>query len=149
MVHRGGRYGLWTASLSRLSGYRCHAVWQAAPWRTALSVSQRELAAAHFSLTRPEPRRPPCGETTDGGHGLAYVFGAREDHVFWERQALLEPLGITRFDTDGWGAYRRHIDHDKHTVGKHHPQKIERQHTTLRARIKRVVRKAICFAQSM
>jgi len=83
------------------------------------------------------------------GHGLAYIFRAREDHVFLERQALLEPLGITRFDTDGWGAYRRHIDHDKHTVGKHHTQKIERQHTTLRARIKRVVRKAICFAPSI
>jgi IS1 transposase len=30
-----------------------------------------------------------------------------------------------------------------------HTQKIERKHTALRARIKRLVRKAICFAKSI
>src|SRR5438034_8625675 len=38
---------------------------------------------------------------------------------------------------------------DKHTVGKQHTQKIERKHTTLRARIKRLVRKTICFSKSI
>jgi insertion element IS1 protein InsB len=83
------------------------------------------------------------------GQVLAYVFGRREDHVFLELKALLKPFGITRFYTDGWGAYRRHIDADKHTVGKQHTQKIERKHTTLRARIKRSVRKTICFSKSI
>jgi len=83
------------------------------------------------------------------GQVLAYVFGTREDHVFLELKALLKPFGITRFYTDGWGAYRRHIDADKHTVGKQHTQKIERKHTTLRARIKRLVRKTICFSKSI
>ena len=83
------------------------------------------------------------------GQVLAYVFGSREDHVFLELQALLKPFGITRFYTDGWGAYRRHIDPDQHTVGKQHTQKIERKHTTLRARIKRLVRKTICFSRSI
>src|SRR6266508_5692804 len=83
------------------------------------------------------------------GQVLAYVFGTREDHVFLELQALLKPSGITRFYTDGWGAYRRHIDPDQHTVGKQHTQKIERKHTTLRARIKRLVRKTICFSKSI
>src|SRR6266851_4581395 len=83
------------------------------------------------------------------GQVLAYVFGTREDHVFLELQALLKPFGITRFYTDGWGAYRRHIDPDQHTVGKQHTQKIERKHTTLRARIKRLVRKTICFSRSI
>jgi insertion element IS1 protein InsB len=82
------------------------------------------------------------------GQVLAYVFGTREDHVFLELKALLKPCGITRFYTDGWGAYNRHIDHDKHTVGKQHTQKIERKHTTLRARIKRLVRKTICFSKT-
>jgi insertion element IS1 protein InsB len=83
------------------------------------------------------------------GQVLAYVFGTREDHVFLELQALLKPFGITRFYTDGWGAYDRHIDHDKHTVGKQYTQKIERKHTTLRARIKRLVRKTICFSKTI
>ncbi len=83
------------------------------------------------------------------GQVLAYVFGAREDHVFLKLKALLQPFGITRFYTDGWGAYRRHIDPAQHTVGKQHTQKIERKHTTLRARIKRLVRKTICFSKSI
>jgi insertion element IS1 protein InsB len=82
------------------------------------------------------------------GQVFASVFGTREDHVFLARQTLLEPFGITRLYTDGWGAYDRHIDHDKHTVGKQYTQKIERKHTTLRARIKRLVRKTICFSQT-
>jgi insertion element IS1 protein InsB len=51
------------------------------------------------------------------GQTLAYVCGAREDAVFIDLKALLEPFGITRFYTDGWGTYRRHIDPNKDTVG--------------------------------
>jgi insertion element IS1 protein InsB len=83
------------------------------------------------------------------GQVLAYVFGTREDETFLQLKELLAPFGITHFYTDGWGAYRRHIDPDKHTAGKQHTQKIERKHTTLRARIKRLVRKTICFSKSI
>src|SRR5215813_8549353 len=83
------------------------------------------------------------------GRVLAYVCGPREDDVFVELKALLEPFGITHFYTDGWGAYRRHLDPTQHTVGKRHTQQIERKHTTLRARIKRLVRKTICFSRSI
>ena len=31
------------------------------------------------------------------GHVLAYVFGRRQDTVFLQLQALLEPFGITRY----------------------------------------------------
>src|SRR4029453_14520993 len=77
------------------------------------------------------------------GSVLAYVCGPREDETFLKLKALLAPFGITPFYTDGWGAYRRHLDPAQHTVGKQHTQKIERKHTTLRARIKRLVRKTI------
>jgi insertion element IS1 protein InsB len=52
------------------------------------------------------------------GQVLAYVFGTREDETFLRLQELLAPFGITHFYTDGWEAYRRHIDPDKHTVGE-------------------------------
>ncbi len=39
-------------------------------------------------------------------------------------KSLLEPFGITRYYTDGWGAYERHIDAEKHRVGKDNTQKI-------------------------
>ena len=38
------------------------------------------------------------------GQVLAYVFGTRKDKVFLQLKALLEPFGIKRYCTDGWGA---------------------------------------------
>lgn len=81
------------------------------------------------------------------GKVLAYVFGNHQDEVFLKLKALLEPFGITRFYTDDWGAYERHLASEKHVVGKQHTQKIERKHLTLRTRIKRLVRKTICFSK--
>ncbi len=82
------------------------------------------------------------------GKVLAYVFGRRKDDVFLQRQKLLEPFGITRFYTDGWGAYERHIDTEKHQVGKENTQKIESKHINLRTRIKRLMRRTICFSKT-
>lgn len=79
---------------------------------------------------------------------LAYVFGNRGDAVFKKLQALLEPFGIEKFYTDGWGAYERCIETQQHEVGKANTQRIERKHLTLRTRIKRLGRKTICFSKS-
>jgi insertion element IS1 protein InsB len=62
------------------------------------------------------------------GQVRASVFGRRQDTVFLQLPALLEPFGITRFYTDGWGAYERFIDPEQHKVGKEHTQNIERKH---------------------
>jgi insertion element IS1 protein InsB len=82
------------------------------------------------------------------GAVLVYVFGRRQDAVFLEFQGLLEPFGITRFYTDGWGAYERHLDPEQHHVGKENTQKIESKHINLRTRIKRLVRRTICFSKT-
>src|SRR5438093_5073312 len=82
------------------------------------------------------------------GKVLAYVFGRRTDEVFLQLKALLEPFGLTRYYTDHWGAYTRHLDPDVHSPGKRNTQKIERKHLTLRTRIKRLVRKTICFLKT-
>jgi insertion element IS1 protein InsB len=82
------------------------------------------------------------------GHVLAYVLGRRKDEVFLQLKALLEPFGITRYYTDYWGAYTRHLDVHEHQPGKRNTQQIERKHLTLRTRIKRLVRKTICFSRS-
>ena len=83
------------------------------------------------------------------GAVLAYVFGRRKDEVFLQLKGLLEPFGITRYHTDHWGAYTRHLDPQEHTLGKRHTQRIERKHLTLRTCIKRLVRKTICFSKSI
>ena len=80
---------------------------------------------------------------------LAYVLGAHQDEVFLQLKALLAPLGLHHFYTDGADVYSRHLEPGQHTVGKTHTQKIERKHLTLRTRLKRLVRKTICFSKSM
>ena len=82
------------------------------------------------------------------GKVLAYVLGARKDEVFLQLKALLEPFGIQRFYTDGWGAYVRHLAPETHNPGKRNTQRIERKHLNLRTRIKRLARKTICFSKS-
>ena len=82
------------------------------------------------------------------GTVLAYIFGRRQDTVFLQLKKLLEPFGITRFYTDGWGAYERHIVPQQHVIGKQHTQTIESKHINLRTRIKRLVRRTICFSKT-
>ena len=82
------------------------------------------------------------------GKVLAYVFGRRQDIVFLALKALLEPFGITRYFTDGWGAYARHLETEQHQVGKENTQKIESKHINLRTRIKRLVRRTIYFSKT-
>ncbi len=76
------------------------------------------------------------------------MFGRRQDEVFLQLKALLEPFGITCFFTDHWGAYARHLASETYVRGKRNTQQIERKHLTLRTRIKRLARKTICFSKS-
>src|SRR5262249_58237248 len=43
------------------------------------------------------------------GHTVAYVVGSRADDAFLKLKALLGPFGFTRYYSDKWGAYRRHL----------------------------------------
>jgi insertion element IS1 protein InsB len=81
------------------------------------------------------------------GKVWAYVFGRRQDDVFLKLQQLLALFGITKFYTDGWGAYERHLVAEQHQVGKEHTQKIESKHSNLRTRINRLVRRTLCFSK--
>jgi insertion element IS1 protein InsB len=82
------------------------------------------------------------------GKVLAYMFGRQQDDVFLKLQHLLAPFGITRFYTDGWGAYERHLDPEQHQVGKENTQKIESKYINLRTWIKRLMRRTICFSKT-
>jgi insertion element IS1 protein InsB len=81
------------------------------------------------------------------GKVLAYVFGRRKDEVFLHLKELLERFGISHFYTDGWGAYERHLEAQKHEFGKQNMQKIESKHINLRTRIKSLARKTIYFSK--
>jgi insertion element IS1 protein InsB len=83
------------------------------------------------------------------GHVVAYITGSRADHTFLELKALLAPFGVTRYYSDKWGAYRRYLSPEQHTIGKRYLQKIERRHLTLRTRLKRLARQTPCFSRSI
>lgn len=83
------------------------------------------------------------------GKVLGYVFGKRKDEALLRLKELLKPFGISGYFTDDWGAYKRNLEKEKHSVGKINTQKIERKNLTLRTRLKRLARKSICFSKSM
>jgi insertion element IS1 protein InsB len=82
------------------------------------------------------------------GKVLAYGFGRRQDDVVLQLQQRLAPLGITKFYTDGWGAYEWHLDAEQPQGGKEHTQKIERKQIKLRTRIKRLMRRTSGFSKT-
>lgn len=83
------------------------------------------------------------------GKVLAYVFGSRKNEIFLQLKVLLLPFGISRYYTDDWGAYERHLDASKHKIGKKGTQKVENKHLNLRTQIKRLARKTICFSKTI
>ena len=79
---------------------------------------------------------------------LAFTFGTREHKNLDELLTLLEPFPIGKVYTDNYSAYQRKIPAEQLIPGKKNTQKIERDHLTLRTRIKRLCRKTICFSKS-
>lgn len=116
---------------------------------STLGVEESELDEMwSFVASKRNPRWLWHAVERSTGQVLAYVFGRRKDAVFRELKKLLEPFGIKKYCTDGWGAYERNLSQDKHEVGKRKTQRIERKHLNLRTRIKRLQRKTICFSKT-
>jgi len=79
---------------------------------------------------------------------LAYVFGTREHKYLDELLKLLEPYSINTVYADNNYAYKDRISENRLITGKKDTQQIERDHLTLRTRIKRLARKTICFSKN-
>ena len=78
---------------------------------------------------------------------LAFTFGTREHKNLDKLLQLLEPFPIGTVYTDNNFAYQKRISAEHLVTGKKNTQKIERDHLTLRTRIKRLCRKTICFSK--
>jgi len=64
-------------------------------------------------------------------------------------QDRLHPCAVFTATSEGCAPYYlARIRHDLRQTTKRHTQKIERKHLTLRTRIKRLVRKTICFSKT-
>ena len=79
---------------------------------------------------------------------LAYTFGTREHKYLDELLALLKPFPIGTVYADNNYAYKERLSADILVTGKKNTQQIERDHLTLRTRIKRLARKTICFSKN-
>jgi insertion element IS1 protein InsB len=86
---------------------------------------------------KPHPRWLWAALDHQTGRMVTYPFGRRADRALLQLQALLAPFGIRRFYTDGWGTDRRHLAPHRPVVGKRRTHQRERNHVTLRTRIKR------------
>ena len=78
---------------------------------------------------------------------LAFTFGTREHKYLDELLALLSPFSIGTVYADGNFAYQNRLSADMLVTGKKNTQQIERDHLTLKTRIKRLCRKTICFSK--
>ncbi len=79
---------------------------------------------------------------------LAYTFGTREHKYLDELLALLSTFNIGTVFSDANWAYNERIPAESLITGKRNTQQIERNHLTLRTRIKRLCRKTICFSKN-
>ena len=78
---------------------------------------------------------------------LAYTFGTRKHKYLDELLSLLKPFNIGTAYADDHFAYSDKIPPEKLVTGKRNTQKVERNHLTLRTRLKRLARKTICFSK--
>ena len=62
--------------------------------------------------------------------------------------ALVKPYKFRFYYTDDWQPYSTKLPEESHFISKAFTQSIERNNLTLRTRIKRLNRKAICFSRS-
>ena len=61
----------------------------------------------------------------------------------------LKPYKISYYCTDDWKPYSSHLPEDRHVIGKVFTQRIERNNLNFRTRLKRLVRRTICFSKSV
>ena len=78
---------------------------------------------------------------------LAYVFGTLKHKYLDKLLELLKPFPIGTVYADNNFAYENKIKEATLIRGKKNTQKIERNHLTLRTRIKRLSRRTICFSK--
>ena len=78
---------------------------------------------------------------------LAYTFGTREHKYLDKLLDLLKPFPIRTVYADNNFAYENKIKDKVLKKKKKNTQKIERNHLTLRTRLKRLARKTICFSK--
>ena len=104
-----------------------------------------------FVQAKKHPRWLWWVEEAMSGEVVAFVFGRRTHATFRRLISLLDSaqIRVNKWITDAWWAYFDCLDQGLRIESKALLQSIERNHLTLRTRIKRLARKTICFSKSV
>ncbi len=80
---------------------------------------------------------------------IAPVFGPRTKKTLMRLMALLAPVNIVIYMTDGWRSYEKTLAGKLHVVSKRYTQRIERHNLNLRQHLARLTRKTLSFSKSI
>ena len=80
---------------------------------------------------------------------LAFTMGKRSEAAVRNLWVKLKDLDIDWFLTDAWEAFQAVLPEAKHVVGKAYTKNIEGINTFFRTRVRRLVRRTVCFSKKL
>lgn len=85
----------------------------------------------------------------DNGEILGFAMGKRNCKTVQNLMLKLKALDITFYLTDDWEAFKAVLPKEKHLIGKHFTKAIEGLNTWFRTRLRRLVRRTVCFSKKL
>lgn len=83
------------------------------------------------------------------GEILGFAMGKRNWKTVTNLLVKLKALEIDFFQTDGWEAFKTVLPGDRHLIGKQFTKAIEGINTWFRTRLRRLVRRTVCFSKKL
>ena len=87
-------------------------------------------------------------ERAPHGYGVSLWVWTTPGHGLFGAQSALGTVWYHALFYRRLGAYEGPLEAEQHTGGKAHTQKIESKHINMRTRMKRLVRRTICFSKT-
>ena len=80
---------------------------------------------------------------------IGFAMGKRNCRTISNLLIKLKALEIDFFLTDSWEAFKAVLPRDKHLIGKQFTKAIEGVNTWFRTRLRRLVRRTVCFSKKL
>lgn len=80
---------------------------------------------------------------------IAFTMGKRSAKAVQNLFVKLKHLDIGLFLTDEWEAFATVLPKTKHLIGKQYTKAIEGINTFFRTRVRRLVRRTVCFSKKL
>ena len=80
---------------------------------------------------------------------IAFTMGKRSTKAVQNLFVKLKTLDIDHFLTDEWDAFQAVLPKAKHWIGKQYTKAIEGLNTFFRTRVRRLVRRTVCFSKKL